>query len=233
LKKLSGRPEANDARQLAFEILLRVEREEAFASILLDSREGRLADRREAALLHEMVLGVLRRRALLDHALAAVSSRPLHRIDPEVMAALRIGAYGLLFLDRVPDFAAVSSAVELVRAAGRHAAAGFANAVLRAIAAAGGSILPKPPAEGDVGALALFHSHPEWWVRRLVERSGFPGAEKILSGNNRPAATVLHVNGSRTSVESVAGELAEEGLEAERCRFMPHALRLRSGRLRE
>ncbi len=231
MKRHSGRPQANDARQLAFGILLRVEREEAFASILLDSRENRLADRREAALLHELVLGVLRRRALLDYALSAVSSRPLHSIDPEVLAALRIGAYGLLFLERIPDFAAVDSSVKLVRAAGHHAAAGFANAVLRAVAKAGASLLPKPPAEGDVEGLALFHSHPAWWVRRLVERAGWPVAEKTLYGNNRPAATVLHVNAARTSVERVAGKLAEEGLLTERCRFMPQALRLRSGRL--
>jgi 16S rRNA (cytosine967-C5)-methyltransferase len=219
------------AREIAFKILLRVEQKGAFASLLLEGRERQLGERREAALLHELVLGILRRQAALDHAISAVSKRTPAEMDPEVRAAARIGAYGLLFLDRVPDFAAVNSAVELVRSAGKHAAVGFVNAILRAISRKGRSLLPPPPPENDIAALALFHSHPEWWVRRMVDRRGWRAAERILEANNRPAATVLHANGRLTDGARLAASLQREGIETEPCHFMPEALRLLSGGL--
>jgi len=219
------------ARDIAFKILLRVEQKGAFASLLLEDRERQIGDRREAALLHELVLGILRRQAALDHAISAVSNRTAAEMDPEVRAAARIGAYGVLFLDRVPDFAAVNSAVELVRSAGKRSAVGFVNAILRSITRKGRALLPPPPAEEDPAALALFHSHPEWWVRRLVDRRGWRAAERILEANNRPAATVLHPNGRVTNGSRLAASLRREGIETEPCRFMPEALRLLSGGL--
>src|SRR5262245_37715164 len=100
----------SDPRAEAYRILRRVEEGGAFASILLKQRAAALDDERDAALLTELVLGVLRRRAGLDHAIALASSRPLEEIDPAVIAALRLGAYSILHLDRVPDFAAVTTA---------------------------------------------------------------------------------------------------------------------------
>jgi 16S rRNA (cytosine967-C5)-methyltransferase len=231
LNKRGARPEPKGARELAFDILLRVEQEGGYASLLLQDRERLLGDKREAALLHELVLGSLRRQAALDHAISLVSNRPAAEMDPEVRAAARLGAYGLLFLDRVPDFAAVNSAVELVRSSGKRSAVGFVNAILRAVARQGGSLLPQRPVAGDPAGLALFHSHPAWWVRRLVERSGWRAAERILEANNRPAATVLHANTSASSGTELATSLRREGIATEPCGFMPDSLRLLSGSL--
>ena len=206
----------------AFDVLRRVESARAFAGILLEEREGRCPDPRDAALLHELVLGVLRRRAALDHAIAAVASRPVEAIDLEVTIALRIGAYALLFLDRVPDFAAVTTSVDLVRTAGRRAAAGFVNGILRRIAREGNALLPPPPAEGDVEALALHASHPAWWTRRLAARVGFARARAILEADNLPAATVLRV---REGIDP-----ALDGVELRPGRFSPFARHVAAGR---
>lgn len=206
----------------AFDILRRVESARAFAGILLEEREGRFPDPRDGALLHELVLGVLRRRAALDHALSQVSSRPLVEIDLEVLIALRLGAYALLYLDRVPDFAAVTTSVDLVRAAGRKAAAGFANGVLRQVARRGAALLPPAPGAGDAAALALHASHPEWWTRRLVERVGWERAVAIVEADNLPAATVLRV---RAGIDARL-----EGLEVRAGTFAPSALHVVSGR---
>lgn len=206
----------------AFDILRRVESARAFAGILLEEREGRFADPRDAALLHELVLGVLRRRAALDHALAQVCSRPLDRVDPEVLVALRLGAYALLHLDRVPDFAAVTTSVDLVRAAGRKAAAGFANGVLRQVARRGVALLPPAPPHGDADALALHGSHPEWWTRRLVRREGWERARAIVEADNLPAATVLRVRGG--------SDPRLDGVDVRPGRFAPHAFHVASGR---
>jgi 16S rRNA (cytosine967-C5)-methyltransferase len=231
LSERGERPEPKGARRLAFDILLRVEQEGAFASLLLDGHERLLGDRREAALLHQLVLGALRRQAALDHVIAQVSDRPPAKMDPEVRVAARIGAYGVLFLDRVPDFAAVNSAVELVRSAGRRAAVGFVNAILRAVARRGEKLLPTRPAEGEAAALALFHSHPAWWVRRMVERRGWRSTERLLEANNRPAATVVHANTRVNSGAELAAKLRREGIESEPCCYMPDSLRLLSGSL--
>jgi 16S rRNA (cytosine967-C5)-methyltransferase len=153
-------------------------------------------------------------------------------MDPEVRVAARIGAYGLLFLDRVPDFAAVNSAVELIRSAGKRPAVGFVNAILRAVARKGEELLPARPAEGEAAALALFHSHPAWWVRRMVKRRGWQATERLLEANNRPAATVIHADTRVNSGAELAEKLRREGIESEPCVYMPDSLRILSGSLR-
>jgi len=229
---LSGSPRRTDttsARSVAFRILLRVESSGAFASILLEQREAHIEDGRDAALLHEIVLGVLRRQRTLDHVLSEVASRPAGEMDPEVRTALRIGAYSLLFLDRVPDFAAVDSAVDLLGPRSSRSRAGFVNGVLRAVARRGSDLLPPEPSEGDVEALALFHSYPAWWVARVVTRIGWQAAGPLLAAGNRPARTVLRPNLARTSPSELAQRLEQGGVRTEPGKFVPEALRVASG----
>src|ERR1700687_3066560 len=125
------------ARSTAFEILLRVEREAAYASELLHSERLAKLSSRDHGLATELVMGVLRWQPLLDQRLAAASSQKLDRLDGEVLAALRLGVYQLQFLSRVPAHAAIFESVELVKAARKRSAAPFVNAVLRTIAGAG------------------------------------------------------------------------------------------------
>src|SRR6266853_1992178 len=125
------------ARSTAFEILLRVEREGAYASELLHSERLAKLSSRDHGLATELVMGVLRWRPLLDQRLAAASSQKLDRLDGEVLAALRLGVYQLQFLSKVPAHAAIFESVELVKGARKRSAAPFVNAVLRKIAGAG------------------------------------------------------------------------------------------------
>lgn len=222
-------PDAADPRAEALRILGRVDREGAFAGILLEHAERRFADPRDAGLLHEIVLGSLRQRRVLDHAIAAVASRPPASMDADVLAALRIGAYALLFLTRVPDFAAVDTAVGLVRGRAGRGAAAFANAVLRELGRRGEAVLPPPPSRGDVEALASFHSHPTWWVRRQVDSRGWDAATSLLEADNRPAGTTLRVDPRRGSAASLRHELASEGVATEPGTFDPLALRVVAG----
>jgi 16S rRNA (cytosine967-C5)-methyltransferase len=215
----------SDPRREAYRILRRVEEGGAYASILLEERARSIADARDVGLLTELVLGVLRRRAVLDHAISGVlSSRTIDTIDAPVLAALRIGAYSLLFLDRVPDFAAVDTAVGLARAGGAKGAAGFVNGVLRAIARRGRDLLPAAPTVGDVRGLALFHSHPLWWTEKLVGHAGWERASAILAANNEPAPTVL-----APAAPDVAARLAAEGVVTQPGAFVPEALSVVSG----
>src|SRR5258707_8598620 len=128
---------ASSARTVAFEILLRVERAESYASELLHSDRIAELSSRDHRLATELVMGVLRWQSLLDQRLAAASSQKLDRLDGEVLAALRLGVYQLQFLSRVPAHAAIFESVELVKAARKRSAAPFVNAVLRTIAGGG------------------------------------------------------------------------------------------------
>lgn len=217
------------ARRAAFDILVRVEAGGAWAEPLLDRRERDLAGTPEAGLLHELVLGVLRQRRVLDHVLERASSRPVSRMDRPVRNALRIGAYSLLFLDRVPAFAAVATAVDLTRYGGADGATGFVNAVLRRVARERDRLLPPAPERGDVEGLALRYSHPTWWVARLVDRVGWEAALARLEANNRPAPTVLRPNLLRTTPEELSRRLLAEGVRTEPGLVLPGALRVVSG----
>src|SRR5580700_1500639 len=125
------------ARAAAFEILLRVEREDSYASELLHSDRLAKLSTRDHGLATELVMGVLRWQSLLDLRLAAASSQKIERMDHEVLIALRLGAYQLQFLSRVPARAAIFESVEVVKAARKRSAAPFVNAVLRAMAKTG------------------------------------------------------------------------------------------------
>jgi 16S rRNA (cytosine967-C5)-methyltransferase len=148
------------ARRAAFQILLRVETEGAFPAELLHSHP-RVKDltERDRALAHEIVLGCLRWQGAIDARIEPVARRPVADLDAEVRTALRMAVYQMRFLDRIPDRAAVSESVELIKSSPRRGAAGFVNAVLRRLGALGNS------AQGARGKEAEL-SQPAWLVER-------------------------------------------------------------------
>src|SRR5271157_1867570 len=155
------------ARAAAFEILLRVERDQSYASELLHSARMAKLSPSDHGLATELVMGVLRWRSWLDQRLARASSQKLERLDPEVLAALRLGMYQLQFLSRVPALAAIFESVELVKAARKRSAASFVNAVLRTIAGAGAKdIFAEIGKSPDSITLAQNAAHPPWLVAR-------------------------------------------------------------------
>ena len=145
------------ARTTAFDILLRVQQTDAFASELLHSSGYSKLTSSDHGLATELVMGVLRWRPVLDQELAASSSLKLDKLDAEVLTALRLAAYQLRYLDRIPQHAAVHESVELVKRARKRSAAAFVNAVLRKLAA-----LPKLPSGRVTNAeeLAAQSAHP-------------------------------------------------------------------------
>jgi 16S rRNA (cytosine967-C5)-methyltransferase len=193
-----GRPRAPhrpDARRVAYEALVAVHRDDAYANIALPRllREHRLTGR-DAALATELAYGTLRVEGQLDAFLADAAKRPVADVDPPVRDALRLGAYQLLHT-RVPAHAAVATTVDLVRAVA-PAAAGFANAVLRRIAerdlTAWLARVAPPAATDPVGHLALVHAHPAWIVRAFADslrvdpasEAGFAELARALAADN-------------------------------------------------
>jgi 16S rRNA (cytosine967-C5)-methyltransferase len=167
---------------------------------------------RDRALLHELVLGTLRHRGLLDHALARASERPLARIDPGVLDALRLGAYQVLKL-RVPDHAAVSETVDLARSV-EPKAGGFVNAVLRRLAREGSPSVPDPAGDA-LGWLTTEGSLPQWLAERWLARDGAETAIARARAFLSPAPPTFRLNPRRPDAASAveAAGLAPVALE--------------------
>jgi 16S rRNA (cytosine967-C5)-methyltransferase len=213
------------ARAAAFEILLRVERDESYASELLHSPQLTKLSTIDHGLATELVMGVLRWRSLLDRRLASASSQPLERLDPEVLAALRLGIYQLQFLSRVPARAAIFESVELVKAARKRSAASFVNAVLRK--AAQSDVVSaleaiRPCADGT--QLAACSAHPEWLVARWAERYGLAATREICLHDQSVPDTAIHACGDQSEKE-----LAEAGVVLRPGLLLLNARRVESG----
>jgi 16S rRNA (cytosine967-C5)-methyltransferase len=211
------------ARVAAFEVLLRVEQQNSYAAELLHSARYEAVSSSDHRLATELVMGVLRWRALLDKDIAERSSQKLARLDPEVLTALRIGAYQLLFLDRVPERAAVHESVELVKRAKKRSAVAFTNAVLRKFAgtARARNHISGIAAATDSNELTDRAAHPPWLVERWVEQFGIEAAVQICTYNQRVPETAVRVNGAAADELKKAGiQLAPGFLLTSACRVV-------------
>jgi 16S rRNA (cytosine967-C5)-methyltransferase len=183
---------ASPARSAAYKILLRVQEQDAFASELLHSDLLQGLSEADRGLCTEIVLGVLRWQSLLDLAIIASSDKQPKRLDPEVLIALRIAAYQIRFLDRIPARAAVNESVELVKSARKKSAMGFTNAVLRKLISAPVEILPAATPAQD---LAQRLAHPQWLVSRWMEVFGAAAAQRICDYDQAVPVTALRLQG--------------------------------------
>ena len=213
---------------MALEILAAAKRKGESVEDLLAAaflRHPRLP-RQERAFLLELVQGVKRWEIRLDYIISRLAARPLKKMHPLVLLLLRLGAYQLLFLDRVPARAALNEAGNLAKSRGlARAQVGFINAVLRRLAA--GDLPPLPDAASDPAlALSVAHAHPEWLVRRWLARYGQEETTALLTANNRLPPLTIRVNTLKTDPEKLQERLAGEGARAEPCSFSPAGLRL-------
>ncbi|AWB84067.1 RsmB/NOP family class I SAM-dependent RNA methyltransferase [Corynebacterium liangguodongii] len=231
----SGQPRAAEvgsigdaAREAAFDVVLRVATDEAFANLVLPKllRSRRISGR-DAAFATELAYGTLRTQGVIDAVIERCSSRPLGEIAPEVLAALRLGTYQLLYM-RVDAHAAVDTSVRLVEAAGVVKAKGFANAVLRSV-----SRTPAPrwihelaPAD-ELGAVAFRTAHPEWIARSFSTALGPDRAaelERALEADSqRPVVHLVARPGEISAAELAAITGGEEG------KYSPYAVYLPEG----
>jgi 16S rRNA (cytosine967-C5)-methyltransferase len=223
------------ARVAAFHALREVATSRLTLADALARSRARLADERDRALAADIVTGTLRWQRRLDYLIEHASRRPTARIDPDVLLLLRLAAYQLLHLDRVPVAAAVNDAVNQTRAAGRTSAAPFVNAVLRTLSRMRHRPPLPPPPEGGgdrAGAiryLAITHSHPEWLVERWLDRYGFEAAERWVRFDNETPRLTLRVNRLRLTRADLQAALAADGIDAEPTRYAPDGLIIRSG----
>jgi 16S rRNA (cytosine967-C5)-methyltransferase len=192
------------SRQIAFEVLRRVEAEGAYASDVLHAELKMSVKPTDAALATELTMGVLRWRRQLDLLLDHALKKPVARLDLPVALALQMGAYQLRFLQKIPARAAVNESVELVKMAHKTSAASLVNAVLRKMATEADSPADKllAPNIAPAERLGILHSHPTWMVERWLARLGESWTIALLGADNRAPqlSCALHDAGRRDEV---------------------------------
>ena len=236
------------ARIAAFDILTALSSGRADLPTAIAFARFGLQDDRDRALAAEIATGVQRWRAALDYLIVAFSKRAIDRLDPEVVEILRLSAYQLLHLTRVPASAIVDDAVKLTRRAGKQSAAGFVNAVLRTLSRRRND-LPLPPRpilppslpltsvppggdserEAALAYLSVTLSHPRWLAARWLDRFGFETTEAWLQFNNAPAPLTLRANRLRATPDEVIQRLAADDVRLRPGRFAPDALIVEDG----
>ncbi|MBQ3497139.1 MAG: 16S rRNA (cytosine(967)-C(5))-methyltransferase RsmB [Oscillospiraceae bacterium] len=203
------------ARQTALSVLIACRQNGAWSDGTLKAALRRDAlDPRDAALATRICYGVLQNRALLDFYIGAYCSQRVEKLEPIVLEILRIGAYQIVFMDKIPPSAAVNEAVEMAKHHKRSKASGLVNAVLRSLAR-GRSALPQPDKRDAAAYLSLLYSHPKWLVERLLKTIGAEETEAFLRANNGAVPTTVQVNTLKAAPDTLAAELAESGIEVQ------------------
>jgi 16S rRNA (cytosine967-C5)-methyltransferase len=183
--------DVSPARAVAFSVLRRVFEDGAYADRALRAEVASL-DGRDRALARRLAYGAVQRKRTLDHAIETLGRRPVRKLDQPVLAALRLGAYQLAFMDGVPRYAAVNESVELVRRAGLERAVSFANAVMRRLAEGARTLCEALP-ETTAAEAALRHSYPDWIAEAWWAELGPDEALALMRTQNEEPETAVRL----------------------------------------
>ena len=212
-KRVTRRAPVSPARECAFVVIRRVFEQGAFADRALQSEAAGL-EPRDRALATALSYGTVQRRLTLDYVASQLISGPLERLDPPILAALRLGLFQLLFLDGVAAHAAVNESVELAK--GNHrAGANLVNAVLRRAANEGRALLEALDDRTPDHA-AILNSIPTWLADRWWQEFGEDRARSLMRYANVPAESALRVNTLLATRDQVMDELGVAARPAQR-----------------
>ena len=203
-----------NTRQSAFEALLKTEKEGAYSNIALDlllSKSG--YDTRDRAFVSNLFYGVIERKLTLDYQLGLYTAKPVNKMKADLLTILRLGAYQLLFMDKVPSSAAVNESVNLAKKNGLSHASGLVNAVLRKIDK-NGLVLPSEEKYSEY--LSVKYSCPQWLINKWVKEYGKVAAEGVLAHSLGACKTYIRVNNTLLSADKLIEELKAESIMAEK-----------------
>lgn len=214
-----------NVRELALDGLIQVEKSGAYSNLLLNNLiEKNNIDKKDVGLLTEIVYGTIQRRDTLDYYLQPFLRK---KVEPWVKVLLRFSLYQMLYLDRVPERAAIHEAVEIAKKRGHKGISGMVNGVLRSIQREGVPSLDE--IKNEEQRLAIATSHPEWLVKEWINEYGIDTAQKMCEVNLLPPVPTARVNVSKTSVEEMLQTLEAEGIEAKRGDLAEDAIQIEKG----
>ena len=210
-----------NARDTALEVLLQVAKANAWSdgSLKRTIAKNQL-DSRDASLATRLSYGVIQNKILLDYYIDVWCSQRADHLEPVVLNILRLGGYQILFMDKIPNSAAVNESVEMVKRWGRPKAAGMVNAILRKFVS-NWMDMPALPQGTTADYLSVRYSHPKWLVARLLDILGPEETEQYLQKNNDIVPTTIQINPLKTTVEELEKELTAAGVAVEKHPWQP------------
>lgn len=201
---------SNNPRQLALKVLVDINKKDAYSNIELN-KIGKGLDPRDENLIRELVYGVIENRLYLDHVITKASKIRLKKLHPHILDIVRMGLYQIIFMDRIPDSAAVNESVKLAKKYGHRGSVGYVNGILRAI------IRDKDrfthiDKEDMVSYISIKYSHPEWMVKRWIGEFGLDFTESLCKANNERPLLNIRVNSLKISRQDLKARLEEKGI---------------------
>ena len=203
------------AREVAVGILTHFDKTHRIDDSTLNSLTGQ--ERQQA---NEIIQGILRRKMYLDFIIGEYSHVAVSDMEAKFKNILRLGIYELLFMDGTPDYAAINEAVELAKTSISNKSGDLANAILRKVQREVAN-LPKPAFEDRTQLVAVTFSHPEWLVKRWVERYGEREAFLLMQANNKRPNYFLRVNNLKTQTENFKLRMSKAGVEFVESEWLP------------
>ncbi len=218
----------SDARSLAVKILTRVERTDSYLEKLIDYeiRTEALNDY-DKSLLNEICHGVIRWMRRLDWFLNGFYRGQWEKCMPEIKNTMRVALYQILFLNKIPDYAAVNEATEFVKKISTQKHADVVNGLLRTIIRTKEELIYPTREIDEVKYLGIMQSHPNWMVKRWIQRFGFDDAEKLTEANNKRPILTVRINTLKASREEFLKGLTERNIVYRFCKFAANFLTLR------
>lgn len=204
----------SNPRQIAFDALSKTQRDGGFSNLTIDAVLSKSnLDTRDRSFVSNLFYGVIERQLTIDYQLSLYLSKPIKKLKPEVLTILRLGAYQILFMDKVPDSAAVNESIKLSKKNGATYASGIINAVLRKVAA-NGIVLPDKSETEKY--LSVKFSCPLWLVKKWTVEYGYEDTAAFLESSVGSADTFIRVNNTKITAEDLADVLVSEGVECEK-----------------
>ncbi len=200
-------------RAAAYKVLLKINKNNSYSNIALDSALKESGSDVGSALITNLVYGTLERQVTIDYVLSQFLKQPVEKTKPEILTALRLGAYQLLFTDKIPSFAAVNESVKIIKNSKFSYAAGLVNSVLRRISEKGFSY---PETEDEVFDLSIKYSCPKALTKHYIDNYGIENAVDILSSSLGAAPIFLKVNTLKTNAEELISLFEKEGVKTEK-----------------
>ncbi len=215
-------------RALSAEILDEVLNKGAKLKSKLDQRQKKVTRESDRALIKEIVSGCLRNLPVLDLAIKEFLKKGIEETDPFLLSILRVGAYQIFFLDRIPVYAAVNECVEAAKSAGMRPAAGFVNTVLRNISNRKDELLSLQYRYSPPHSLSYKYGMPLWLVERYVKRFGPAEGEALLESMNHPARNAIVFFSSR-DLMAARPVIEREGFQIEEDNLFPLTFWVKGG----
>ncbi|WP_409341072.1 16S rRNA (cytosine(967)-C(5))-methyltransferase RsmB [Paenibacillus sp. MBLB4367] len=210
----SGGSASKSARELAMDVLTRVEKDKAYSNLLLNQLlQKHKLERHDAGLATELVYGTIQRLNTIDHFLAGFVAKGIHKLEPWVRSLLRLSFYQIYYLQRIPAHAAVNEAVNIAKRKGHQGISGMVNGVLRNVLRQKSTLTIAEDME-PVRRISLLHSHPEWMVARWIRQFGEAATAQMCAANNEAPHASVRVNRLKRTREEMLEAFAAAGIEA-------------------